>query len=297
MVLASRLGMDLMLLAFDRLGISDRTVNLTSITLFLGFAVGMVFLGLYPAWYLWLLICSRLFSRRVMEHVSFKGGGKLSQQTLDRWFPASADDPPERPQTQYAWQQASWRPYTAQRPRSGADPSSLESHLGSRLIVVGVCIAVGIGMVWLATGIWRLQGEVATWPTTRGVVLSTRIERIDGGRRDAYDYIPYVKYYYYVEGVRYQSDTYRARPRSVERRDQAEAITGSFRAGRTTTVIYNPQNPQEAFLAPPIATPNDLVWAIYAMICFGAALWQTHEYFSDKWYYGIRPHEWDGKAY
>jgi hypothetical protein len=100
-------------------------------------------------------------------------------------------------------------------------------------------------------GLARKSGALAaasrTWPTTKGKVLASDIERTYAFRTGDV-YAPIVRYEYAVGGRRYESDVVAFGMTSLKPRKKAEAYLAGRTAGAAVTVHYNPEDPATATL-------------------------------------------------
>jgi hypothetical protein len=100
-------------------------------------------------------------------------------------------------------------------------------------------------------GLARRSGALAaasrTWPTTKGKVLSSDIERAYAFRTGDV-YTPIVRYEYAVGGRRYESDVVAFGMTSLKPRRKAEAYLAGRAVGAAVTVHYNPDDPAAATL-------------------------------------------------
>lgn len=89
------------------------------------------------------------------------------------------------------------------------------------------------------------------WATTEGDVLDKSLETIHytaGGERITY-YEPVVRYAYHVGGERYENSRVTPQVMRFKNRRMAESFLTAYHVGEPVTVIYNPANPHEAYLA------------------------------------------------
>ncbi len=89
------------------------------------------------------------------------------------------------------------------------------------------------------------------WATTAGDVLDKSLETVHytaGGELIIY-YEPVVRYAYHVNGERYESSRVTPQVLRFKNRRMAESFLTAYQVGQPVTVIYNPGNPREAYLA------------------------------------------------
>lgn len=109
------------------------------------------------------------------------------------------------------------------------------------------------------------------WAMTEGDVLDKRLETIDytaGGERIVY-YTPIVRYTYEVEGQRYQSTRVTPQALRFNSRRMAESFLNAYSVGQPVTVIYNPADPEAAYLAKSAALMSfsrQLVYRVVAVL-------------------------------
>jgi hypothetical protein len=124
-------------------------------------------------------------------------------------------------------------------------------------ILISLCVMVPVlgGIVW---GGWWLVKRLntastmnqmaATWPTTQGKVLQSRVEVHSRGEHTSV--IPKIVYEYEVGGTKYQSDMVRAADKVVRwtNSQEAYAMVDRHPADSDVTVYYNPANPAQSAL-------------------------------------------------
>jgi len=158
---------------------------------------------------------------------------------------------------------------------------------GVRGVLIG-CGGVFIG-VWVT--IWSLftlgfdamsvrgiylQAAAARYPTVRGRVIESRVER-HGGRHTSY--VPTIHYRYAVDGRTYDGRRW-GYGVNVSGEEEAERLVGPYPAGREVDVHYNPRDPADAILLAGVrgadvfmvlfATPFNMI-----MVCAWAVCWHS----------------------
>ena len=132
-----------------------------------------------------------------------------------------------------------------------------------RLLILGVWITLmGSGLLVLHGRSVREARASAGWPTTRGVVVRSRVERHEHGGRSPYvDHEAEVRYRYTVGGRAYESGTL-AIGVFDEYRDVAEARrrAGGYPVGSTVRVHYDPRAPERSALEPGLRAPGAGTW-------------------------------------
>jgi hypothetical protein len=114
--------------------------------------------------------------------------------------------------------------------------------------------AAGIGLT-LLWGIPTLKKAKAStsWPTTRGVVLVSDVERRRSHDRDhgtSYTYSAQVTYEYTVAGTIYNCDRVSFGEYASSNRNHARQIVNRYPVGKTVEVHYDPNRPESAVLEP-----------------------------------------------
>lgn len=117
-------------------------------------------------------------------------------------------------------------------------------------IVVPLLMAAGFGVLLYQRSRKAKIAKAAaqSWPKTKGVVLSSRVEsRRSGTSTSTY---PVVLYRYEVAGKTHQSQTIRAGDKfmSVRIIGQAQKTVDRYPVGAKITVYYNPDDPTDAAL-------------------------------------------------
>ena len=112
----------------------------------------------------------------------------------------------------------------------------------------GVCFVV-VGMLQLVLCLLESSRALAAngWPTTKGVVQSSEVALVKGGKGDGH--VPAVTYAYSVSGVSYVGDRIHFRDVS-EMPEQAERAVASFPVGAEVAVHFDPDEPSKSLLRP-----------------------------------------------
>ena len=114
----------------------------------------------------------------------------------------------------------------------------------------------GIGVLFLVVGLLQLttcliesSSAVASnsWPTTKGVVVSSEVMLVKGGKGTGH--VPTVNYRYEVNGVPHLGKRIHIRDVS-EMPDEAEISIASFPVGKEVDVHFDPNEPAQAVLRP-----------------------------------------------
>ena len=134
--------------------------------------------------------------------------------------------------------------------------------LGTLLLGL-LCVAVGYFVAFhLGRPILEEAQASADWPTTEGVILSSRVVRSYKGGEWAY--APEVRYAYEVEGHRYEGRAVRLGLEGMRfgTRGLAARVVNRYRPGERVTVYYDPQDPATAVLEPGASWESSLVYGI-----------------------------------
>ncbi len=122
-------------------------------------------------------------------------------------------------------------------------------------IIGGVFALVGVPMVWLALRTFALDRVIATWPRAPGVVTSARLDSWTQSSkdRDGYDrtdrvYRPIVHYTYKVNGQMLEGNRIHRNDGTATDRGAAQRAIDKYAPQQEVKVLYDPQNPQIAYL-------------------------------------------------
>lgn len=117
---------------------------------------------------------------------------------------------------------------------------------------------IGAGVVVSSLGMLGKANSARNWPTARGEILSSQVvtelastwgESGGSARQPAEVHSAQVRYEYIVDGKTYRGQRISVQQSPSTDRYQAELTAQEFSKG-TTTVYYNPKDPQDALLAP-----------------------------------------------
>jgi hypothetical protein len=128
---------------------------------------------------------------------------------------------------------------------SNATGRSLPPDLlpGLFLTVVGTFFAVLIlRYIYKNVRLLQMARRSQNWPAVEGEVVNKRLEEYAKHR------IPIIEYTYLVGGVRYTGDRLRFDTDSLYIWTEAEAILDRYEVGRSVTVYYDADDPQESTL-------------------------------------------------
>jgi hypothetical protein len=128
---------------------------------------------------------------------------------------------------------------------------------------LAIFVAVGLGL--FGSEVYR----VATWQPVDARVLSTDIKTVRGDKGNTY--APVVRYQYFLDGVRYQSD--RVLPLNMSASWQwATKISSRFQRGATVTAYVNPSHPASAFLVHEVSL-LPLLFVAFPLAMVGILSW------------------------
>ena len=118
--------------------------------------------------------------------------------------------------------------------------------------VVGVVLALAGGLLWWRTArrYWAIRRAVRRAESTRGAITRVDVQPVRGGGGESY--VPVVEYRYRTPTARLEGETlYPGGDRFVKRfgtESAAERAVATYTPEATTTVYYDPQDPEHAFL-------------------------------------------------
>jgi len=126
--------------------------------------------------------------------------------------------------------------------------------LGVPIALVLVCF----GCVALYISELRKSKESATWPTTEGKIVDSKVvvheetrTDDDGDESTSTVYRPNIRFSYSVNGLAYTADTWKGRMRvSTGAPKYSEGVVARYPVGRAVTVHYDPTQPDFAVLEP-----------------------------------------------
>jgi hypothetical protein len=110
-------------------------------------------------------------------------------------------------------------------------------------------IIVGASVLYFGLGQIELAKQSVDWPTVEGMVQQSTVEY----RRDSEGggaYYAQVLYDYTVQGVTYSGNRIAIGDYGSGTPSYARSIVNEYQVGRTATVYYSPDNPEEALLEP-----------------------------------------------
>lgn len=138
------------------------------------------------------------------------------------------------------------------------------------MLIGGACL------VWSFATISMVEAS-ADWPTMDGVVSHSQVERrtsrIRGGGYNVY-YDADIRYRYRVDGEQYESGTFViGAPHSFGDSSSAQAEVDAYPVGRSVTVYYSPDAPEQSALVPEEPPAGlDLLVALSALFVVGGAI-------------------------
>lgn len=138
-----------------------------------------------------------------------------------------------------------------------ADPE--HSTLGTVIVVGMMGLLSLVGAVFVAFSVWYASEQasrIATWPSTSGTVLSSRVDAWRTGNASpratgsTVKRIPLVERSYTVNGTEYTFDRVTPMENVSFGSKWASGIVSAHAPGDTVEVFYNPANPAESFIEP-----------------------------------------------
>jgi len=110
--------------------------------------------------------------------------------------------------------------------------------------------------------------SIEKWPRTEGQIVESRMPLFSSGNKVT----PIIKYRHIVNGSEYFSGEIRWIG-VVWTRSEAEQVVSKYQVGKTATVFYNPNNPQEAYLEPDTSIIGPYFGVIFAIVSFQVCGW------------------------
>lgn len=138
-----------------------------------------------------------------------------------------------------------------------ADPE--HSTLGTVIVVGMIGLLSLVAAVFVAFSVWYASTQasrIATWPSTSGTVLSSRVDAWRTGNASpratgsTVKRIPLVERSYNVGGIDYTFDRVTPMENVSVGSQWATDIAGKYTLGDTVEVFYNPADPTESFIEP-----------------------------------------------
>ncbi len=118
-----------------------------------------------------------------------------------------------------------------------------------RFGVGGTFVAVGPLMVLWGYFNRRQAATSAQWPTTEGVVVSSKVQFAGGGWLVPNQELR-IRYRYTVDGREYSSDAVTPGGARFRSKDSAQRVAARYPEGGRVTVYYKPGQPRTAVLEP-----------------------------------------------
>jgi hypothetical protein len=155
---------------------------------------------------------------------------------------------------------------------SGHRMSARAGKAGRRVFAVGVVLIV-LGVGWGALVVPRLLGAMATssWPTVRGVVVSSEVRWKEGSSGTA-RYVAEITYSYVVNDVKRSSDRIAYTNPRTDSRSDAREITDRYPVGKQVQLHYDPDDPYTAVLEPGASTGAYIAVAVAGVLMLGGVL-------------------------
>ncbi len=112
--------------------------------------------------------------------------------------------------------------------------------LGLGLVVFGVLLEIK------TVRIFNKASESLSWPTTKGEVISSKVETYGGWEKTSYK--ARVVYMYYVKDTNYSAESVSLK--AIDNKDYfyAAQVVKQYSVGKSVTVYYKPENPEVALL-------------------------------------------------
>ncbi len=127
---------------------------------------------------------------------------------------------------------------------------------------------LGVGLILFTVGAYQIYHgmESTAWPTVRGVItvaeLGKHIDRdLDNNSTDT-TYSADISYDYLVDDQAYVNGSVHFGSMSSSDPSMARAMLQRYPVGKTVTVFYNPERPQQAVLEPGVA---GVAWVLPAL--------------------------------
>jgi Ca2+/Na+ antiporter len=130
---------------------------------------------------------------------------------------------------------------------------------------IGMALAgfFGIGLILYGLYSMILVNRSRGWSSTEGRIVSSRIEYAPNSKTD---FEAAIEYEYIVDGKLYYNSRTRLSGNTETARYEAEARTEKYPRGKSVTVYYAPENPQNATLERNLRNLNPYVWFLMGMI-------------------------------
>ena len=144
------------------------------------------------------------------------------------------------------------------------------------LLGFGAMLIGGACLVWSFATISKVTAS-ADWPTTDGIVSHSQVERqtsrIRGGGYNVY-YDVDIRYRYRVDGEQYESGTFGiGTSHSFGDSSAAQAEVDAYPVGRSITVYYSPEAPEQSALVPQEPPAGlDLLVVLSGLFVVGGAI-------------------------
>jgi hypothetical protein len=142
-------------------------------------------------------------------------------------------------------------------------------HKRIRLLDVArlVFSAMAIGLILVGLFTMRETSRSRGWLKTGATIVSSRVTEYAG--KSGRTYRPMVIYAYSVGPARFMSSRIAFRQSASSSRAAAEGIAARYRAGTRVEIRYDPQDPEQAVLAP---GGNFWVWILAGGLCSALAV-------------------------
>ncbi len=138
-----------------------------------------------------------------------------------------------------------------------ADPE--HSTVGTVAVLGMIGLLSLLAAAFVAFSVWwttTQASRIATWPSTTGTVLSSRVDAqrssstTSGSRSSSVSYVPFVERSYTVDDVEYTFDQVTPMENVSRGSRWANDLARKYSEGDEVEVFYNPDNPGESFIEP-----------------------------------------------
>ncbi len=129
-------------------------------------------------------------------------------------------------------------------------PPNVDFRLGNNILAaLPLLIAINLASVVFAwiEDISEAKQSV-NWPTVQGIVTESKPLQNCGKGKNRDLFYPAIKYSYFVDGQSYDGYQIAIGPTDCGTQDTIKKIIAPYPLGKTVTIWYKPQNPQESIL-------------------------------------------------
>jgi len=128
-------------------------------------------------------------------------------------------------------------------------------------IIATICILMSLSMFYLIfswAGDITKSHEAENWSKARGIVTQSEPVKYCG-RGQSQLFFPAIKYSYLVDGHSYDGYQIALGVRDCEAKNVIENLLAPYPLGKSVTVWFNPQHPEESVLL--VAKVSDATWS------------------------------------